>query len=967
MKIIPKPYSNNLLFYLKGGILFCISLFVGFNAWTQEYRFFRHKISNRGPGTSLVTATQSGTGYMWFGTDSGLYRYNGTDARFFAFPPETGKLGAFCFRADTGYIGFADGAVYDFRNGRFTRMKWLEGFPKSGITRIKKDSSDNLWLGTKTEGVYVHDGRYLFHFGLDDGLPDLGINDLVCAADAHVWAATDRGLARLGFYGRKKSVQTLDTRHGLPDQLVTCLATAGTRIYGGTHAGILFSVNLADLRVEVPALPILPGKPLTDLWADETEVWAIDASGGLYMYSPARGNEFIYIESQKTGAEGRIRSITGDDEYNIWLTDGTENVLCIFRGLLYMSEHEAVSLRKISSISCDKNGYVYFASEDGLLGHPVTLAPRHVFKRLLDKGRNTDRQIVSVYADGQGHVWAGTFGNGLLAEETVSGKVVRWGEANGFLNDNVLGITGHRGAIWAATLGGIAFLPDGTRGTIQCIGQQNGMPVGFNYCVGIDTVSGSVWVGTDGGGLVEIKKDFMAHPISGGPSTVYSLAVFPGLGVVFSGQQPGLWGYNGKHVFNFSQSFHFGGITPTGLATLPDSSVVVLHAQGFERFYPFRKSNTSFGESYGIGSFENALNALAVDEYGNCWLASDADLIRLSHIGGHYRKTPKTVLDEILVLSKPIDAGQHEFTHNNNAVMFRFSGLWFQNQKSVTFSYRMDGIDNDWIQTSDHFANYPALPPGEYTFRVKSSATGSFMHPYEVSYTFRISPPFWQRPWFYLSLIVVVLLAFYLFIKLRDKSVADRERMLKENAEFRFQVLKNQISPHFLFNSFNTLLYLIDSDKRKASGYTEELSDFFRKVLEVREQNLISLREELDLMRAYAGLQQTRFENALSMKIEVPDAFLDSHIPPLSGQMLLENAIKHNSFSAEYPLVFRVAVDESGGWLIFANNKQLRRGPIESTGIGLKNIFQRYRLLDFHEPRIEQTDDTFTVLLPLVT
>jgi len=965
MYTVRKQYSNNPLFYLKSGILFFLAVFLFTETFSQEYRFFRHKISNR--GASVTAATQSGTGYMWFGTDSGLYRHNGTDALFFAFPPEAGRLGAFCFDADTGYVGFADGTVYDFSNGRFTPMKWLEGFPKSGITRIKKDRSGNLWIGTKTEGIYVHDGRYLFHFGTEDGLPDLAINDLVYDPAGYVWAATDRGVARLGFRGRKKSVRTLGTAQGLPDQLVTCLATAGNVIYGGTHSGVLFSVNPTDLKVTLPALPVPAQKPLTDLWADETEIWALDASGGLYMYAPARGNEFIYIESQKIGAEGRIRSITGDDEYNIWLTDGTENVLRIFRGLLYMSEHEAVSLRKISSISCDRNGYVYLASEEGLLGHPVTLSPGHVFKRLGHGGGNAHRQMVSVYADGRGHVWAGTFGNGMLAVDAASGKVTGFTEAAGFLNDNVLGIAGHRGAVWAATLGGIALLPDGLGGAIQSIGRQNGMPVGFNYCVGIDTVSGSAWVGTDGGGLVEIKKDFSVHPVSGGPSTVYSLAVFPGLGVVFSGQQPGLWGYDGRRVFNFSHSFHFGGIAPTGLAMLPDSSVVVLHAQGFERFYPFRKSNTSFGESYGIGSFENALNALSVDEYGNCWLASDADLIRLSHINGRYRKAPKTVLDEILVLSKPIVPGQHEFAYNNNAVMFRFSGLWFQDQKSVTFSYKMDGIDNDWIQTGDHFANYPALPPGKYTFRVKSSATGSFMHPHEVSYAFEIRPPFWQRPWFYVSLTVAVLLAFYLFVKLRDKRVADRERMLKENAEFRFQVLKNQISPHFLFNSFNTLLYLIDSDKRKASGYTEELSDFFRKVLEVREQNLISLREELDLMRAYASLQQTRFENALSMRIDVPDEFLDTLIPPLSGQMLLENAIKHNSFGAEHPLVFRVAIDAAGARLIFANNKRMRRGPIESTGIGLKNIFQRYRLLGFPEPRIEQSDETFTVLLPLVT
>lgn len=942
-------------------------LWVGVRVSAQEYRVFKHKIAQGQNRPSILLSAQSAAGYMWFASAEGLFRHNGRDEKWYPYPEGYTDISALYFDADTGYLGFTDGRLLRFQNQTFESVSWEEGTPKSEISALLTDTRGQLWIGTKTEGLYVHNGRHLYHFGVEDRLPDLGINDLAADVAGNVWAATDRGLVRVHFLSGQKRVDVLDTRQGLPDQLVTTVCAYGNAIFGGTHAGHVFGVDGRSLRVHLPEMDVSePPHPLADLCYDGTELWGLDASGNIFMYAPARNHEYIHIANGQTGAEGRIRSLCMDDEYNLWLSDGTENVLRLFRGILHLNEHEDFSLRQISSISCNKKGEVYFSSEDGLLAHPVVFGSRRLMRRILPKEADVAQRIISVYADKNGNIWAGTFGNGLLRVDGASGAIRHLQESNGFLNNNVLGIAGHPPTVWAATLGGVARMDESLAGSTRYIGEQQGMPVGFNYCVGVDSVSGSAWVGTDGGGAVEIKRDFSVHPLKGGPATVYCLAVLPGVGMVFSGEQPGLWAYNGHRVFHFTNDFRFGRITPTGLAVLTDSSVLVLHAQGFEHFYPFRKSNTSFGESYGIGSFENALNALSVDECGNGWLASDNELLRLSAVGTRYRKTPRTVLDEIQVLSNAVQPTEHSFAYNENSFAFRFSGIWFQDAENVSFAYKMDGIDAEWRITGDSYANYPALPPGEYTFRVKSSATGSFIHPQEVVYSFHIRKPFWQEPWFYLPLVLLVIMVFYVIIRSRDKRIADRERMLKENAEFRFQVLKNQISPHFLFNSFNTLLYLIDSDKRKASDYTEELSDFFRHVLEVREQNLITLREELDLMRLYASLQQTRFEHALQLDIEVEETYLSTLIPPLSGQMLLENAIKHNAVGRSHPLRFSVGLDETRQWLVFSNNVQLRRGQTESTGIGLKNIIQRYRLLNFPAPQVRQTQDTFTVLLPLI-
>lgn len=945
--------------FLLGVTLCCLPQVVR----AQDYRVFRHKISQDGNRISVKMAVQSAAGYMWFASDKGLVRYDGYGELFFPFPKGYTVVTALFFDADTGYVGFADGNILTLKNGHFAAVGWEEGTPKSEITAIVKDAHRNLWLGSEQEGVYVHDGRYLHHIGKEDGLPDLSINDMAADGVGGVWVATDRGLVRLAFSGKKKNVQPIGVQQGLPDLLVTTLSVVENKLYGGTHSGKIFELNITNRQIS-ELKNITQKQPIEDLWADGTELWGLDAEGGLFMYSALRNHEYIYIENKKLNAEGRIRHIIADDEYNLWLTDGSENVLRIYRGILHVDKHENFSFKGITSISCDKKGYLYFTTPEGMFSHPVVFRDEYVMRQFITAGAD-NWQPISIYTDASGRIWVGTFGNGLYSVFNGGLTVSMFNEQYGFINNNILNITGHRNQVWAATLDGVAYFENGQYDEANIIGRASGMPVGFNYCVGYDSVSQTLWVGTDGGGLVKIRDGRLAQTLSKGPNTVYSLAVMPGVGVIFSGEEPGLWAYDGKTMHNFSNWFQFSTITPTGLTVLPDSSVIILHAKGFERFYPFKKSNTSFGESYGIGSFENTLNAISVDEYNNCWLASDNELLRLSAIPLPYRKSPKTILDEVQVMSDVVPFSKHVFSFHENSFTFRFSGIWFQDEENVGFAYKMDGIDKEWRITGDHYANYPALPPGTYTFRVKSSATGSFQHPEEVVYTFEIEKPYWEEVWFFLPILFMGGAIFYVLLRVRDKRVADKERMQKENAEFRFQVLKNQISPHFLFNSFNTLLYLIDSDKNKASHYTEELSDFFRKVLEVREQNLISLREEVELMNVYASLQQSRFEHALKVDIEIEEKYLETFIPPLSGQMLLENAIKHNSVSRENPLVFQVRIRD-GKWVEFSNNIQLRRGKTESTGIGLKNIAQRYRLLNYPEPEIHASTHTFTVLLPLV-
>lgn len=945
-------------------LLLILSLALSFVAQAQEYRVFKQKFTGQSPKPSLLFSAQSASGHMWFVSAGGLIRFNGSEETFYPFPEDTQKPESFCFNRDTAFVGFSDGRIIRFANEHFEWLKWEEGFPKAPISSLCVDAKGQLWAGTPEAGLYVHNGRYLFHFGTEDGMPAPGLNDLAPDAYGHVWAATDAGIARVSLSGTRKELRVYGMEAGLPDQLVSAISISGNTLCGGTHAGPVFYFSLKTGKALVPNLPFTETlNPVEDIFYDGQETWLLDASGRIYMYSQTRGAECIEINTRQINAEGRIKQITADDEMNLWLSDGSENALRIYRGLIHLREHESVSFAGISAIYGNHAGTVFFASPQGVFSHSVSFNPNRKLQTLMQADKLGAAQVVSLYADGKNTLWAGSFGSGLRIKDLTSGTIFTLNEKQGLLNDNVLSITGRAGRVYAATLAGISEFDVTQTWPGKALRK---LPLGFNYCIGADTLDGKLWVGTDGDGLVSVLPDFSLQKMKTGPANVYSLAVYSGLGLVFSGQQPGLWGQFQNRLINFSGHFNFESISPTGLAVLPDSSVIVLHAGGFEHFFPFKNKLVSYDDAYGLGSFENSLNAISTDEYGNCWMASDFELIRFAAGISGYRDRPKTSLDRVEVLSKPLPPQKNNFAYDENTFTFKFSGIWFQNPEAVSFLYKMDGVDEDYLITRDHYVNYASLPPGDYVFRVKAYTGSAAFTGNEVVFQFRIKKPFWKEIWFYLPLIFLGMGLLYWIVKAREHRMAEKARMQKENTEFKFQTLKNQISPHFLFNSFNTLLYLIDSNPKKAGEYTEELSDFFRKVLEVREQNLISLREELDLMRNYANIQHARFEQALQLHVEVDEAYLDTFIPPLSGQMLLENALKHNALSKDKPLVFTIRIDEERKCIVFSNTLRPRRGNPDSTGLGLKNIIQRYRLLSFPDPQIEKTSDTFTVYLPII-
>lgn len=215
------------------------------------------------------------------------------------------------------------------------------------------------------------------------------------------------------------------------------------------------------------------------------------------------------------------------------------------------------------------------------------------------------------------------------------------------------------------------------------------------------------------------------------------------------------------------------------------------------------------------------------------------------------------------------------------------------------------------------------------------------------------------KPWNASELKVIIENALEAF----ELRVRNRE-LEKENVLAQFEILKNQINPHFLFNSINILSSLISQDPDKAIRFANHFSKLYRSTLQLREQLLISIEEEMEFVNSYLFLQKIRFEDALILELDIPDSILQDSIPPFALQTVLENAIKHNIVSERKPLKIQVSYRED--FLQIRNDLQKRKHVEDSTGTGLSNLSLRYKLIGNLDPVFKEEGNEYIAQLPII-
>ncbi len=227
-----------------------------------------------------------------------------------------------------------------------------------------------------------------------------------------------------------------------------------------------------------------------------------------------------------------------------------------------------------------------------------------------------------------------------------------------------------------------------------------------------------------------------------------------------------------------------------------------------------------------------------------------------------------------------------------------------------------------------------------------------------------------EKPSNYIVAMVITLIitlgihAFY-FYKAYQENKVKEQKVIAGTASAQFESLKNQIDPHFLFNSLNVLSSLIEENPESAQKFTTSLSKIYRYVLEQKDKELVTVQEELNFAKTYMNLLKMRFENSITFELPTDFSNEDAKVVPLSLQLLLENCIKHNVVSESKPLHIKIYIENN--FLIVENNLQKKEVLSDRKGVGLQNIVNRYAILTKRNVLVEENENAFKVLLPILT
>jgi len=429
-----------------------------------------------------------------------------------------------------------------------------------------------------------------------------------------------------------------------------------------------------------------------------------------------------------------------------------------------------------------------------------------------------------------------------------------------------------------------------------------------------------------------------------------------------------------EEMYLFDQSH---GITSFGNQAIPDKEgrIWIMALNKVSVFNPTTK-NVSY---YNLPVYENTLNyanSLLTDGSGAMIATVYKDVVKFMPDRLNLKPIVKAPLLSMVKISGKdkliVDETKLNLEPDENSLEFNFGSLINAEIFPYAFEYKLDGFDKKWLTAnSNASALYNNLNSGKYIFRVKAVAKDRSWQTPERIITLYISTPFYKAWWFWLIIGVLLagaLMFFYRFRMHKQKQIltlkTKAQELEKEKTMVMYESLKQQLNPHFLFNSLTSLSGLIETDQQVAGDFLEQMSGIYRYILKNGDIETVFLKDELEFVQLYINLQQTRFKKGLQVNVNVPDEYLHYKIAPVTLQNLIENAIKHNVIDIASPLVIDIFIEDD--YLVVRNNLQKKNVVETSNKKGLVQFISLYRYLNSLPVIIEETEKEFLIKIPLI-
>jgi len=776
----------------------------------QQYNF-KNYTAKHGLANSIVNNIfQDSKGYVWFGTQGGLSKFNGKS--FKNYSKVDGLISndvTYITEDKKGniWIGTAEG-VSVFNGKGFKNYSEQEGFKSyDGIYCILSDNKDNIWLAVRGGGLCKYDGKIFTYYTTKDGLSSNNVFSVVQDKKGNIWISQSNGIAK--FDGER--IISYDKDPAVNNKTVFCsyVDSRGAVWFGGSSGnGVIKYVGKKFQEFSLPE--IVKDDFIGSITEDKKgNMWFATDHGALKF----EDNQFhLFTENQGLSANG-VLSVATDYEGNVWIGTQAGGVnLFNNESFVNYTDKDGLTSKNISVIAIDKENSYYLGTSG--VGINIYTPSLNTFSKIAGVKEIENINVYSITIDKQGLFWIGAQEGVFVIEKVGNGKFKFKKEYKKIAGQQVNGalkiLENSKGEIWIATYGTGVFVIN--KEGEECFSTQNNF-ASDNILTLFEDSKKNIWIGTKDAGVIKYdgKQFAIFNPDNKFPDkAVWSIVEDSNNNIYFGTGESGLCCYDGKKLITYNVS-----------DALCSNYISVLHWDVFEnclwigtekgvnkvKFKPDLSliSVRTYGEQEGFKGIEINQNAITIDKKGLVWFGSINGLSCYNRRYDNPNTTPPKIhLNGIRLAYQTVDWTKYsdsidsktglplnlELSYKNNHLTFDYQAF---TTNLVKYTFMLEGQDEDWAPlTTNTEANFSNITPGKnYVFKLKGVNSNGIWSNELIEFTFSINPPWWQTWWFYTLVILIVVISVYSFINYRTAQLAKEKKILEEKVTERTIELKD--------------------------------------------------------------------------------------------------------------------------------------------------------------------------------
>jgi ligand-binding sensor domain-containing protein len=976
---------------------------------------FHHVTTSNGLSDGVVRAIgQDKYGYIWIATLSGLNRYNGYSVKQYQnIPGDSLSLPSGATRSLLGdaagnlWIGTNSGLYwFDYTSSQFHHVNWPNNF---SVIKMIQCGRDEIYLGTNRGlAKFIPSLKKISFY--DSTTPDkrflsFRVND-ACFHKRSLYLATDSGLIAFDIKTETSRVIPLKP---VTDKSINRIAVDGNGNIWASYGYIgelLVKCDSSFKNYQVfddfyyTSQNVL-GNNIANFFVDNRKrLWIATTFQGLVLYDDKSKRFMQYVNDPlqpSTPSSNQYVTAFQDKQGFIWLGSEGYGVDYFHPDKNFIKIIAPVTAQEPllpslwgRAVAEDKDGNLWLGWGGALTRQREDDSIFKIWKNVKDRPKEIHyNSIRSLLCDENGDVWIGT-ANGVNRYRKSTGRMDFFDEKDSLpLSFYWCILKDSRKTIWFGNRDNF-FYYDSTRTGVHSSGYH---PILFGHKGGVrcmmEDSKHRLWFGMNGAGLMmyDPQKKTVNHwrrtktnDTTLLDNIVTSIAEDK-KGVVWASFNIGLISYD-PQTNKFTQYTRKNGlpsIKTSSLAVDEKNRLWIGSTSGLLMLDSSRQHFKTFDTEDGLPTMEFNDQAAYQMKDGRFILPSLKGFVVFDP--NNYKenvRSPELYLSALRVhnveyksSSNYEDLKQLKLKYDENFFSLELSALNYANPGQTWYAYKLEPFDKDWNYTKERIVNYTNVPGGDYVFYYKATADPNNWRVPEKFLKISVGTVFYKAAWFWI-LVLFGIASFFFW--LYNKRIEHRERVYslqnkaqileKEKALVQYESLKQQLNPHFLFNSLTSLSSLIQQDQNLARKFLDQMSKIYRYILSNRDTELVPLIEDIKLVQVYTQLQQTRFQTGLNVNIDVGEENYSRKIVPVTLQNLIENAIKHNIVDGDRPLNIDILTDD--GYLIVRNNLQKKNFVQSSNKQGLTNMKSLYHYLDQRPMIIKEDEVYFTVKIPLI-